>query len=67
MYNSDDKITKKFVTNLYPNTKVIVDGSCEFIIQKINSHGQIEFSFLINRSTKVETYKLKKIDIDGNK
>lgn len=51
---------KTFVTNLKPITKVIIDGPCEFTIQNINNHGQVELSFLVDRTTFVETFKLER-------
>lgn len=51
---------KNYITNLYPGTKVIIDGPCEFIIKQINSFGQIEFAFVVNADTYIDTFKIKK-------
>lgn len=61
---------KTFVTNLKPITKVIIDGPCEFTIQNINNHGQVELSFLVDRNTFVETFKIErkedKLNVNDN-
>ncbi len=51
---------KHYVTNLYPGTKVVIDGPCEFVIKQINSFGQIEFAFVVSKETYIDTFKVKK-------
>lgn len=52
--------TKLFSTNVFPNTKILVDGPCEIIVKKTNKFGQIELSFCVDQNVFVETFKIKK-------
>lgn len=53
------KRTKLFVTNVQPNTQVLIDGPCSMIVKGINSSGQIELSFEVSRDTTIDKFKLE--------
>jgi hypothetical protein len=59
----------KFVTNLYPQSKIEVSGPCEIYIQRINEHDQIEFVIITERKYSIDTFKLNKPYslVNGNK
>lgn len=61
------KKTKHFVTNVRPNTKIVIDGPCELIVKKANDRGQIELSFCVGLETFVETFALKQQDFENLK
>lgn len=67
----DNKKVKYFSTNLYPNTRIMIDGPCDIIFECVNSFGQGCFNFVVDRSTTIDTFKLnpKRIikDNEGNK
>jgi hypothetical protein len=62
----------RFVTNLYPNSKVDIGGASEVVIQKINEHGQVEVLIITDYDNPIDIYKIKDIskqpkkEISGN-
>jgi hypothetical protein len=53
------KKTKLYVTNVQPNTQVLIDGPCSMIVKGLNSSGQIELSFEVSRDTTIDKFKLE--------
>jgi hypothetical protein len=54
------KTKRNYVTNVYPHTKLVIDGSSIIEIRSINSFGQVELAIEVDLSTHIETFKVRK-------